>query len=820
METQRADSLISWIVGFIVSLQARYYIPDAAIDKLFIFLYVLFNVIGRFSPFMLLLSSKLPKSSYLAKKFLGLNKPFTKYVVCPKCWKLYLNEDAIEKTGSQLLTKRCSFIAFPNHTVRSRRAPCHAGLLKTVEIAVSGRKILYPHKIFCYRSLQSSIQDLLLSREFCEDCDHWRTKPVSMSYREVYDGQIWKNFQVVDGCSFLNTAFTYALTLNVDWFQPYKHSIWSVGVIYVTIMNLPRQKRYKRKNMVLIGVIPGPKEPTTHDMNSLLEPLVTELKEFWKGISLNVNTVNGRQKQNVRCALLCVACDLPAGRKVCGFLSHSASSGCSKCGKRFPGTVGSMNYSGFNRSLWPPRRNESHRDDVKKVQGCKIKTARDQKESQLGCRYSILLDLPYFDAPKMLAIDPMHNLFLGSAKHMISLWIKRGLINSCKFDIIQRYVDNMIVPCDVGRIPRKIEHGFSGFKADQFKSWTILFSIPALFDILPSEDLECWRHFVLACRILCKHTITTTDLTIADALLIQFCSRVEHLYGEDAVSPNMHLHGHLKECIQEYGPMQEFWLFSFERYNGILGKQPTNNREIESQLMNRFLNDNVDSIFVYPEEFQEDFKSVYESVNTSRLAGSDLDATTTINNGFTLPSRYSRALLSPEEVKQFEEMYSKYRNDDSLEITVNTIIFLKYSSITLKGREFRSSGKQTNNTAVAMASWDSDLFGDPPTELPTDLVPSNTFQRPVNVHYYMKVNVSVNSSIESSVFAYVSWFFPHHQRYAFGKPVELWCSSKFESAGMHSFLPLDQLISRCAHGIRFFHHERLLAVVPLVENVS
>lgn len=63
--------------------------------------------------------------------------------------------------------------------------------------------------------------------------------------------------------------------------------------------------------------------------------------------------------------------------------------------------------------------------------------------------------------------------------------------------------------------------------------------------------------------------------------------------------------------------------------------------------------------------------------------------------------------------------------------TVSTI-FLKYSSITLKGKVFRASGKQTKNAAVAMASWNSDLFGDPPTELPNDIVPSNTFHRPVN----------------------------------------------------------------------------------------
>ena len=54
----------------------------------------------------------------------------------------------------------------------------------------------------------------------------------------------------------------------------------------------------------------------------------------------------------------------------------------------------------------------------------------------------------------------------------------------------------------------------------------------------------------------------------------------------------MHMHGHLADCVLDFGPTSSFWLFSFERYNGILRDQPTNNRSIEAQLMNRFLLDN------------------------------------------------------------------------------------------------------------------------------------------------------------------------------------------------------------------------------------
>ena len=105
-------------------------------------------------------------------------------------------------------------------------------------------------------------------------------------------------------------------------------------------MNFPRSLRYKRENILLVGIIPGPHEPS-HDINSYLDPLVKEVLYFWDGIHLDVH---GCHKALVRFALLCLACDLPAGRKVGGFLGHSAHLGCSRCLKHFVGRVGEMDY--------------------------------------------------------------------------------------------------------------------------------------------------------------------------------------------------------------------------------------------------------------------------------------------------------------------------------------------------------------------------------------------------------------------------------------------------------------------------------------------
>ena len=83
----------------------------------------------------------------------------------------------------------------------------------------------------------------------------------------------------------------------------------------------------KPSNVILVGIMPGPRE-ASRTINSFLTPLVSELKEAW---------VNGFQVTSegtpicVKLALSCGACDIPAARKVCGFLSHNAALGCNKC---------------------------------------------------------------------------------------------------------------------------------------------------------------------------------------------------------------------------------------------------------------------------------------------------------------------------------------------------------------------------------------------------------------------------------------------------------------------------------------------------------
>ena len=68
------------------------------------------------------------------------------------------------------------------------------------------------------------------------------------------------------------------------------------------------------------------------------------------------------------------------------------------------------------------------------------------KESSSGCQCSVLLELEYFDSPRFLVVDPMHNLFLGTAKHHLKrVWIEKGLISDAMFEQIQGRVDAITV---------------------------------------------------------------------------------------------------------------------------------------------------------------------------------------------------------------------------------------------------------------------------------------------------------------------------------------------------------------------------------------
>ena len=407
---------------FLFLWQSVFKLSDVGVTVLLKFLSLFFHTLSKVFnlPILRDFAAKLPTSVVAGKKILGTNcDKFEKFVCCTSCSSLYTMNDSLEKLpNGSIVSKSCKFIHFPNHPQRHQRKECGATLLKTVKTS-SGSMTLYPRMLYCYKSLTESLQQFLLREDFFESCEKWRKRTISVNcLDDVYDGQVWKDFLTYDGKPFLSAPFNFGLSLNVDWFQPFKHTNHSVGAIYVAIQNLPREERFLSENIILLGVIPC--EPT-HVMNTLLNPLVDELLTLWDGVIMKSSMQNS---VIVRAALLCVSCDIPAARKVCGFVGHRGFKACTKCLKDFPTeSFGDLpDYSGFEREKWPIRTNTTHRQFASEYLACQTKSEQKQNLKKHGCRYSVLLRLSYFDPIRMCVIDPMHNLLLGTAKHMVTIW--------------------------------------------------------------------------------------------------------------------------------------------------------------------------------------------------------------------------------------------------------------------------------------------------------------------------------------------------------------------------------------------------------------
>ena len=117
--------------------------------------------------------------------------------------------------------------------------------------------------------------------------------------------------------------------INMDWFQPFTKSQYSVSVIYAVICNLPCSKRFKPYNILTLAVIPDPSEPKLQEINNYLYPIINQLNQLWDGYDIKTREYNNGHF--VRDAVICYSSDVPASRKLCSFISAHVT--CYRCHK-------------------------------------------------------------------------------------------------------------------------------------------------------------------------------------------------------------------------------------------------------------------------------------------------------------------------------------------------------------------------------------------------------------------------------------------------------------------------------------------------------
>ena len=262
-----------------------------------------------------------PGTVYRLRKMLGLSSDslFTRKAVCnkPDCCALYDLKDIYSLDWMfRKIPKTCSAPAKHGQP----NSQCGNALAKVV-YSSSGKRFIMPLKTFCQRDITSQIKQMLSRPDIEPLLGKWREAETPENIRkDVYSGKVWKKMQRVWG--YFQSDYEFGLSLNIDWFRPHKATNKSVGAMYMTVLNLPREIRCKLENILLIGVMPSldyddGKVTKTEPQN--ITPFLTGLRDelllLWhKG--KKIPTYLCKAGMQIKAALILIACDSPAARKV------------------------------------------------------------------------------------------------------------------------------------------------------------------------------------------------------------------------------------------------------------------------------------------------------------------------------------------------------------------------------------------------------------------------------------------------------------------------------------------------------------------------
>ena len=488
-----------------------------------------------------------------------------------------------------------------------------------------------------------------------------------------------------------------------------------------------------------------------------------------------------------------------------------------------------MDYSGFERSSWEPRTSKDHKYNAGKHKRATTKAAQKKIEHTYGARWSELFSLSYYDAIRFVVIDPMHNLLLGTAKHVFRLWTELGVLTTTKLDELQARVETIIVPYEVGRIPLRISSGFTGFTADQWKNWTTIYSLFCLKGLINNEHYDMWFDFVQACIILCSRVISIDKLEEADGHLQTFLSKFVKLFGPLHCTPNMHLHLHLKECMLDYGPVYSFWCFSFERFNGILGKFNNNNRTIEVQIMRQF-QQSQQLHMPWTMEYGAEFASILGRQMVGTLSCNDTADMLYVRQSVLVSAERlfledcTVMPLSPLHKTILDEpdrhaMLAMYSQMYPCVTNVDCTFVMTCKRVTYLNVTYSIDGSRAERSAYVYAKWcgNTNSFEEPILDPLAEL-------RPAIIKQFIVVNVVSKGTTFKHVIAQVSWLHHHPDRHFYGKPTEVWSLQGTDTSYSASFLPVERIAGRCVVNISTVHlsktKEKVTVVMPLCSVVE
>lgn len=353
------------------------------------------------------------------------------------------------------------------------------------------------------------------------------------------------------------------IIINIDGLPLSKSSGSQVYPILCSLVN-------NCSNVGIVGIYHGYEKPA--DANTFLQYFVNEAQDLiTHGVTVNEITYPF--------AIKAFICDVPAKSFIKYTKGHSGFYSCTKCEIK-------GEYH-LNRVCFPYLEMSNVRTD-------KNFRLKSQPDHHTGT--SMLELIPNVDMVCDFPSDPMHLLFLGEVKKIISLWcsgkprVKLSWQQQSTIStLLEEQKDN--IPCDFNRKPRSLLER-KKWKATECRTF-LLYTGPVVLKSILSHDK--YLHFITlhtAVTILSSLKHITLYLDYAELLLRYYVETLIILYGKEHVSHNTHNLLHLCDDVRKFGLLQEFSAFPFENYlQSILQMIRTNNRPLE-QIVRRISEQN------------------------------------------------------------------------------------------------------------------------------------------------------------------------------------------------------------------------------------
>ena len=274
--------------------------------------------------------------------------------------------------------------------------------------------------------------------------------PDKDTIKDIFDGETYtslkEDFVTIGGVQQRHKYFSdkndIALGLSLDGFCPFKRRNQTCWPLILFNYNLPPDIRFHLRNILCVGVIPGPQKPK--DADSYIYPLILELLEFLKGSA--TFDIERNELFSLHAYLLLVFGDIPAISMIMRMKGHNAIYPCRMCtikGVRVPDTRNTTHYvplyrgnhpivqaddnngeiRNYNPAELPLRTHEQFLDQARHVQLAPTSAEEQRRAKACGIKgIPVLSHLPSLRFPTSFPYDFMHLIWENLLPNLILLW--------------------------------------------------------------------------------------------------------------------------------------------------------------------------------------------------------------------------------------------------------------------------------------------------------------------------------------------------------------------------------------------------------------